>query len=521
MTPSRLSKLDAVFIFVCGLLFFTIGLRHQEIIGFESRFYLFALEMWRHGLSWFPTTYQAPYPDYPVTSTALIYFTAKLFGTLNKWVAVLPSAIAAALTLSATYLIGARQARRWGWYSAGFLIFTLAFLTEARTISLDMYVTAVTAWLFYFAYSAKLQARAPSWFMVGLLLVISFAIRGPIGIVIPTGVLTVFYVLEKDWKSWFFLSILSCLLLLICTGILLSIAHHVGGNSFMQSVFNMEIAGRMEVNRTPPGYFYFVESFGAFAMTYPLAILVILGVLPQLIKIKKDTSSRVQFIRMLVGWVLVIMLGLSVPADKKIRYILPIAPALALICASLLMEVQTSFLQWVKKSFYLLCWIFPLLSLGVLSVFFQRQVELNYALLGVFFVILQISILLTKHKEASFFIAAFTFFLVNVFIVEKINLHANQTNAFVKNIENLREKKRAKLVFYREGRDGLAIKYLVNMQHEENPLFIDDIGEMPAVPAFVIATEENFNALPENNQKSLHVIGTGKIGHDTVVVKTN
>ncbi|HLB57816.1 MAG TPA: hypothetical protein VJL60_03275, partial [Gammaproteobacteria bacterium] len=62
---------EAVVIFFLGLIIFTIGLSHQEVITFEARFYLFALEMWRHGLSFFPTTYEQPYPDYPVTSTAL------------------------------------------------------------------------------------------------------------------------------------------------------------------------------------------------------------------------------------------------------------------------------------------------------------------------------------------------------------------------------------------------------------------------------------------------------------------
>ena len=43
--------------------YFTYGwLKPAEIIRFESRFYLFALEMWRHGISWFPTSYTIPIP---------------------------------------------------------------------------------------------------------------------------------------------------------------------------------------------------------------------------------------------------------------------------------------------------------------------------------------------------------------------------------------------------------------------------------------------------------------------------
>jgi len=88
-------------IFIVSLFLFTWGVNSQEIISFDSRFYLFALEMWRHGISWFPTTYLEPYPDYTVASTVLIYGAASLFGGLTKFTAVLPSAIAAAITVVA------------------------------------------------------------------------------------------------------------------------------------------------------------------------------------------------------------------------------------------------------------------------------------------------------------------------------------------------------------------------------------------------------------------------------------
>lgn len=517
MTASRFFLRDAIVIFFSGLILFTWGLPNQEIIGFESRFYLFALEMWRHGLSWFPTTYQEPYPDYPVTSTWLIYLVANIFGTLNKWIAVLPSAIAASLTLSATYLIGATQDRKWGWFSAAFLLFTQAFLTESRTISLDMYVTAVTVWLFYFAYASQLQTKTPCWGRIGLLLIMGFAIRGPIGIVIPTGVLSVFYVLEKNWKSWFFLAMLSSFLLLACTSILLGIAYHVGGHTFMQSVFHMEIAGRMEVNRTPPVYFYLVESFGAYAITYPLAIFILIGSLPEIFK--KETSPRIKLLRALAGWVLIIIVGLSIPADKKVRYILPIAPALALISGSLLLEVTHPFLRGLKNTFYLLCWMLPILSLGILSVLYQKQMELNYPFLVVCFVTLQALMLVVRKKETTFFLAVLTFFIANVFLVEKINLTTNQTKSFVQHIEELRNKQHAKLAFYREGQDGLAIKYLINSQDKEKPLFITDIDELPHLPIFIIVSQENVKAMAESERKLLYKIGMGKIGHDTVFVE--
>ncbi len=416
--------------------------------------------------------------------------------------------------MSATYLIGALEERRLGWYGAGFLLFTLAFLMEARTISLDMYVTAFTAWIVYFIYKAKLQSQASPLCVVALLLIMSFAVRGPIGMIIPAGVMCTFYLIEKDWKSLLLMSAMSLLLLLLCTGILLGAAYYVGGNSFMHDVLHMEVLGRIQENQTPPHYFYFVESVGAYAVTYPLAILVLLGNIKTLFK-------RNQFMWLLLGWTLIIMIGLSIPADKKVRYILPIAPALALICSSLFVSAQKGYLQLLKKGFYFICWFFPLLALIVLSIFYQKQIPLNYLILTVVFAFMQCSMLLVRTQDAVFFLALFTFFLANVFMVERANLFSNKTRDFVQSVENIRNIQHANLGFYHEGKDGWVVKYLINMQQEEKPLFIDNLNEMSKSPLFLVTSEEYFNALPEATRKSFQIIAIGKVGHDQVIVFAN
>src|SRR5690242_19905786 len=95
-TPlTRRHHLESLLLFFSSLILFTWGLHSKEVIGFDSRFYLFAQEMWRYGVSWFPLTYHQPYPDYPASSTFVIYLFACLFGGVTKFSAVLPSAILA------------------------------------------------------------------------------------------------------------------------------------------------------------------------------------------------------------------------------------------------------------------------------------------------------------------------------------------------------------------------------------------------------------------------------------------
>lgn len=55
-----------------ALLLFCAGAGQVTVIGFDSRFVLFAKEMLRHGPGFFPTTYGQPYADYSSASTLLI-----------------------------------------------------------------------------------------------------------------------------------------------------------------------------------------------------------------------------------------------------------------------------------------------------------------------------------------------------------------------------------------------------------------------------------------------------------------
>ncbi|OAI49468.1 hypothetical protein AYO45_02290 [Gammaproteobacteria bacterium SCGC AG-212-F23] len=267
--------MTGVVVFLTSLGFFTIGLGSQEIIGFESRFYLFLLEMWRHGGGFFPTAYGQAYPDYPASAIWLMYVLAKTVGVVNKWVAVYPSAIAASMTVAVTYAIGVLRDKRVGILASGFLCLTLAFVSEARTISLDMYPTLMTALCFYVMYSATIFRCYLRLYWLPLLWIVGFVFRGPLGFVIPVSVVFVFYLFEKDWKKLFVLTTSALVILIACCSALLYFAYLTGGESFMQEVIRMQFSGRMQANQTPPFYFYFVESIGAYALTYPLVLFCV------------------------------------------------------------------------------------------------------------------------------------------------------------------------------------------------------------------------------------------------------
>ncbi len=523
--------MKSFFIFALSLALFTVGLSGQEIISFDTRFYLFALEMWRHGVSWFPTTYGQPYPDYPVASTLLIYVSSLLFGGLNKFTAVLPSAVAAALAVLMTYKIGQQHQRKIGLYAVFMLIATLAFFKSARGIALDMYPTLITACCFYLVDAASVKASSRKWWIYPLF-VLSFIFRGPIGLVMPTGVVCVYYLLDGKFKQSLLTGCYALLLLVACSSALLMLAYHAGGNVFLQDVLRMEVMGRMG-SQFLPLYFYFTDSLLSYALSYPFALIVMFGVAGAVIS-RKTMTDDTRFLLKLTGWVLVIMLGMTVPGDKKVRYILPMAPALALLAASLWTLPVRS--RYMALAHHFTVFFFLLLPgmlavatgyLWYLSAGFGLTDFLSYSSLIIFFIAMQIASLyfyLTDDSEGRLlwviFFAAACFVATNIFIIEPIEIYVDRTRGFVQAIEEMRLHKQARLAFYRENVDGLPIKYLANMPMEEQPLFIADEAalQLQHEAMVIVTSHEYFERLPPAVRAQFVVIGQGQVGHVKVIV---
>ncbi len=510
-------------LFFGSLILFTWGIWPQEVIGFESRFYLFAQEMWQNGPSWFPTTYHAPYPDYPGLSTFLIYLTGLAFGTLNKFVAMLPSAVAAALTVVMTYLIGALHKKRWG-LSAVFLLFmTITFFKSARSIALDIYPALLTTTCFYLVYSADLRNHPQRCWWIYPLLALSFAFRGPIGLIMPAGAVCVYYLLERRFWQCLLTGFFALLTLLVCTAILIALAYHTGGQAFMQDVLRMEVIGRMGDSNLP-FYYYLLTALSDYAFAFPLALLVMLGY----VGLSRAQTEK-QFLLQLTGWLLVILIGMSIPGDKKIRYILPLAPAAALLAAyPLAMTMRQTYFQWLQKIFLSIFFLLPfILWLACIVLPLKKLIHVSLLILVILVLLQLINIGLVfmrgmiKTYRNAWILATATcaFIIVFIGLIEPLALHIERARNFVHQVEKTRLQAGAKLVFYKEGQDGLPIKYLINAPQEEAK-FVDNEKDLLAQPkaVFIITRESQFTSLPEIIKSKFKIIKVGSMGHVEMIV---
>jgi 4-amino-4-deoxy-L-arabinose transferase-like glycosyltransferase len=527
---------DSLGWFLLSLLIFTYGLRSSEVVSFDSRFYLFASEMWRHGFTWFPMTYGEPYPDYPVSSTALIYVCSRLFGGLSKLTAVLPSAIAASFVVVYTRKIGALYDKRLAAAAATMLFLTLTFVKSARSISLDMYPLLAATLVYYHLVRADLLKQPRSYFVLSGWLIFGFVMRGPIGLVIPAGVMSVFHLTRHEVRGFIKDGLLALCWLILGTAGLLALAYHVGGLPFVTDVSRMEVAGRID-NYFLPYSFYFTDSLGSYALTYPMAVLVFIGLCFAYYRERLSAWPYVQTVWQWSAWVLVILVGLSLPGDKKVRYILSISPAIALLAAyPMILDANAPYLRRLRAVFnFVFRWLpglFLLALFKVMSAFPAAQLNMSipFIPLCVFLVILQgvnvwHSLKIKNRAERSLrsiFIAAIAFIMLNLFLVEPIEINVDKAKVFVNDIETARANRQAALVFYRERPDGLPIKYLVNSDRDDDPVFVESISDLMAVknPAVIVCSTEYYQALTAAQKARFKVLMTGKIGHVPVTVFT-
>ncbi|HET8711324.1 MAG TPA: glycosyltransferase family 39 protein [Spongiibacteraceae bacterium] len=516
---------ESVYVFLLGLLLFTLGLWQQPFIDFESRFALFAQEMWRHGLTLFPTTYGEPYPDYPVTGTVLIWLSSLPFGGVTKFSAILPTALAAAFSMALLYRLLADFSKRWALLALSLQAMTMTFLAEARSISLDQMLASVTLLGFYVAYREQ-DAQRNIYGWLALIFLAGFALRGPLGVVIPAGVICGYYAVLRDWRKVLLGGLLATVILLVAWGALLALAAKLYGESFAWDIARMQVFGRLEAREAGQPLYYFLSSFGNYALAYPLALIVMAALVPKIFA--NDRSSATQ--KLLLGcivWVAIVLVGLSIPHVKKARYLLPIVPALAILAAYPWLDTTSRALRYVKSSCNKLFLVLPLLLAIVVAVIRHRSrhhhADIQLAWTTLYFVLALAQIVAiyvyrrwqSERDVAIAIIAALAVWMVNLFGVEPALRQLHDTSRFVAQVEAIRANKAAPLVLFGMTRDGEAIKYAVNVPYDFSPTIALDAAQLAQQPrpSYVMVRDRNLEAISQLVSKDEAVLTGSFDGH--------
>ena len=502
---------------VLATLVFLLGIGAQPFLNFETRFAVFAQEMLRNGPSLFPTTYGQPYPDYPATSTFLIWLFAWPFGELSQFSAVLPTALCSAWIVALSYRLLLPYSRRWALLTVGFEFLTLTFVAEARSISIDQMVSAISLTAIYSAHRAYREKTPAPNILILFLLVAGFLLRGPMGLVIPAGVVLAHQWLTAGWRVAFRLAVYSALTLLLCALILFGLSAWLYDPAFIEHVIKMQVANRFSDGASLPVYYYFTSSLGNYALAYPIALLGVLGLGAQRFQAWRlrqksvcissvsaaNSTSYEKILSVLLAWSVLVLLGLSIPETKKIRYILPALPPLAGLAAYALINESAWWQKWVRPCIEGLLLLLPLL----IGIFVWRQTDKLLAaeldstrsalgFLVLFLFSLGLAIYLRKNAlwrpVALCFSAALSLLVLQISLLEPLDARLHDTRPFVQRVEALAADKPGKIVFYKENPDGLLIKYLVNARRDFSPSFQLEALKNQTSPIWLLTHARNW-----------------------------
>ncbi|NVZ97498.1 glycosyltransferase family 39 protein [Pseudomonas sp. D6002] len=535
-------RMESLGIFLIALLLFTLGIWDQQPQGFDGRWAVFMQEMFRHGASLFPTTYGEPYPDYPGTATYLSYLFARLFGAPNDLANVMPTALASAGVMALIYRLLVPSGRAWALLTVLLTALTAQLLEKSRSVCLDQMISLLCLGCFYLLHTGERLGSRLRQYAIFPLFVVAFAIRGPLGLIEVCGVACVYWALGTArtrqerialLKKVIAHGVVGLILLAGCWWALLKLARISGGDAFVDDVLRMQFTGRLD-EAGEAFYFYFKLSLYRYFPVVPLALAT-------MIALRHKWSARhddadVQLMLRLAACGLMILLGLSVPHFKRAYYIVPMVPMFAAVAAYGLLQAQ-GWLLGVRRGYEWLVAVLPVL--GIVVVFVCRHLWHKHgywpdvsvpALVGVLIVLQLAAVIAWRRLQGNLgqrlvvlsLIALATQWLVLVKVVEPAKDLQFDTRNFVSAVEKLRADNPGTLVFVDLAKDTWAIRYIMNLDHDEQPLFIGRnqpllVDTLPR-PAWVIVERKQTALLSGTPLEHMAPVFNGRLNDNPLLV---
>lgn len=292
-----------------------------------------------------PTLNGAPRLEKPPLPVWLPGALAVLCGHDNLWVVRLPSVLVGLMTCWAVYGIGCLLGsdRKWGFWAALVLAANLIFIRQARLASYDIFSTGfIMVGFLGLVGLAEMPARRWLWIaLAGVGLGLAFMSKGPV----PLATVCVPYALwvlifhRRRWDIWLSLlggAVLSAAVFL--PWLLAAAAQQPQAWLVWRGEFLQFTAAEGEEYRA---VWYYYLCF--FLVIFPWTVSLIGGLALPLFPARSEPRPTAAEMRGRWLLLLVLVLGvvmLSIPHEKKQRYILQQVPIAALLIAALWLELQ-------------------------------------------------------------------------------------------------------------------------------------------------------------------------------------
>jgi 4-amino-4-deoxy-L-arabinose transferase-like glycosyltransferase len=343
--PSTLAKRVYLLLFAIIIVFYFYGLGKLPLLGpDEPRYAQVAREMFLNRDLITPTLGGHPWFEKPALLYWMIVASFKVFG-VSEWSARLGPAVCGLLTVVAVWCVGlglngahSKEAPNFPYWGVVVSASCLGLVVFSRAASFDVVITMTATWSLAFFLLHELPSTknkrlllAGFYVFVGL----SLLAKGLVGIVVPFGVVGLYYLLRRAWPArsvWLSL-VWGVPLALLVAAIWYGpvIARH--GWTFIDEFFVQHHFARFVSNKYHhPQPFYFYP-----AIILMLALPWTVHLIVALVKARgwewrgADSASIVRVFSM--AWLLLPIVFFSFSGSKLPGYILPALPAAALLVA--------------------------------------------------------------------------------------------------------------------------------------------------------------------------------------------
>jgi 4-amino-4-deoxy-L-arabinose transferase-like glycosyltransferase len=213
--PSALAKRLYLLLFVIIIAFYFYGLGALPLLGpDEPRYAQVAREMFLRGDLITPTLGGHTWFEKPALPYWLMIASYRIFG-VNEWSARFGAALCGLLTIAAVAYVGrtveralaverkTAEATSFGFWSVLITASSLGLIVFSRAASFDVAITMTTAWALAFFVVYELSERQRSSLLAGFYVFIALSLlaKGLVGIVIPFGVVGLYYLLRRAWPT--------------------------------------------------------------------------------------------------------------------------------------------------------------------------------------------------------------------------------------------------------------------------------------------------------------------------------
>jgi hypothetical protein len=293
----------------------------------------------------------------------------------------------------------------------------------------------------------------------------------------------------------------------------------------MQDVIRMQFMGRMDGSEGVSGsLYYFTSSMGNYALAYPLGLLALAAIF---LTNPRDAAPSLRLVQYCAAAGLIVMLGLSIPQAKKARYLLPMLPMAAIIAAYPFQAMQGRLFGLLRGVMQGLWLVIPGLLIVGLLVGQRRFPGMLTSLTPILIVlgVLQALALAALFRPAwraqvLALCAVLGLWSVYILVVEPVERQLYDTRSFSRAAFAKVQQDPAPLVLFGMGKDAKAIKFMVNIEQDLQPVFTESVQELETIkaPVWVMLDQSDYKVLKGTSLGSLEPALIGRFDKNDYVL---